>query len=100
MTKEQWQNLYDDLYHINHQFGKLYFDVFENTAISKKQSNESKVEVDRFMSSAYSKIQYNQEVCKLFEKDKNINDLKHAGHFEWNITPFLHDIKMHIEKLS
>lgn len=100
MTREQWQNLYDDLYYIRHQFNKCYYDVFENTDISKRLSNERKSEMNNFMSSAYYKIQSNQEALKLFEKDKNINDLKSPDHFEWNLTPFLHNIESQIANLS
>jgi len=100
MTKKQWKDLYDDLYHINHQVGKLYYDVFENVDISKRQQNESKTEMNNFMSSAYYKILRSPEALKLFEQDRNINDLKHADHFEWNMTPFLHDIDAHIKSLK
>jgi hypothetical protein len=100
MTKEQWQTLYDDLFYIRHQFNKCYYDVFENTDISKKQTNEREIEMKNFMSSAYYKIQFSPEALKLFGTERNINDLKFPDHFEYNLTPFLYDIKTHINNLD
>ena len=98
MKKEQWQELYDELYHIRHKFNKLYYDVFENTNISKKESKEKHQELTSLTSTVYNKIAHNQHALKVYEQgDKRVNDLKVPDHFEWNLTPFLIDLKEFIK---
>lgn len=99
MNKEQWEIIYNDLYYLMHQFKKVHFDVFWNEDISKSKENMSKLEMKQIMSTAYSKIYYIKEVRLLFEKSKNIGDLKDPDHFEYTLSPFISEVEELINNL-
>jgi len=107
MTKEQWQELYDDLYSYNHHFKRLTNDLFYNTDLSKKRNGEIKLEVDAIMSKTYFRITHNDIFLKLFENGVNGNelknnkyDLKNINQLDYVLDSFLFDLDKYINALG